>query len=69
MSVLSPSLALEVPNPRPDVPELPGWKGNITVAVILAGIVEETTYHTSCMVPGSPWFNSKIGAPDRKSVV
>jgi len=63
MSVLSPSLSLAVPNPIPDVPELPGWKGNITVAVILAGIVEETTYHTSCMVPGSQWFNSKLGAP------
>ena len=62
MSVLRPSLALAVPNPIPDVPELPGWKGNITVAVILAGIVEETTYHTCCMVPGSQWFNSKPGA-------
>lgn len=63
MSVLSPSLSLAVPSPIPDVPELPGWKGNITVAVIIAGVVEETTYHTSCMVPGSQWFNSRIGAP------
>jgi hypothetical protein len=40
-----------------------GWTGNLTVALFLAGFVEETTYRTCCMVPGSHWFNSKIGAP------
>lgn len=28
--------------------------------MILAGFVEESS---SCMVPGSQWFNSRIGAP------
>ena len=56
MSVLSPSMALASPNPVPDV-------GNVTVSLILSGVVEETTYHTSCLIPGSQWFNSKIGAP------
>ena len=63
MSVLQPSAALAAPNPIPDVDGLPGWTGNVTVAAILSGVVEETTYHTSCMVAGSQWFNSKIGAP------
>ena len=63
MSVLSPSPSLAAPNPLPDVPDLPGWTGNVTVAALLAGVVEETTYHTSCMVYGSQWFNSRIGAP------
>ena len=53
MSVLSPSAALAVPNPIPDVDGLPGWTGNLTVAMMLSGVVEETTYHASSMVPGS----------------
>ena len=63
MSGLSPSMALAGPNPIPEVPELEGWQGNVTFATIMSGVVEEATYHTSCMVPGSQWFNSKIGAP------
>ena len=50
-------------NPIPDVDGLPGWAGNVTVALMLASFVEETTYHTFCMVPGSQWFNSSIAAP------
>ena len=53
MSVLNPLPSLAVPNSIPDVPGLDGWQGNVTVAIILAGLVEETTYHTSCMIPGS----------------
>jgi len=63
MSVLSPSAALAAPNPIPDVDGLPGWTGNLTVSLILSGVVEETTYRTACMVPGSQWFNSRIGCP------
>jgi hypothetical protein len=62
MSVM-PSPALAVPNPILDVDGLPGWTGNLTVAMVLASFVEETTYHTCCMVPGSRLFNSRIGAP------
>ena len=63
MSVLQPSTALAAPNLIPDVDGLTGWSGNVTVSVILSGVVEETTYHTSCMIPGSQWFNSRIAAP------
>tara|TARA_B110001452_G_C15039147_1_gene362954 strand:- start:54 stop:626 length:573 start_codon:yes stop_codon:yes gene_type:complete len=63
MSLFSPSSAFAAPNPIPDVPDLPGWTGNLTLAAVLATVVEETTYHTASMVPGSQWFNSKIGAP------
>ena len=63
MSFLGPSAALAAPNPIPEVKDLPGWTGNITLASVIAGVVEETTYHTSCMVPGSQWFNSRIAAP------
>jgi hypothetical protein len=66
MSLL-PSTALaipiQMPNPIPDVPDLPGWTGNVTVSMLLAEFVQETTYHTSCMVPGSQWFNSRIAVP------
>ena len=63
MSIL-PSSTLAAPNPIPDVEGLlPGWTGNVTVAVMLAGCVEESTYGACCMIPGSQWFNSKIGAP------
>ena len=62
MSVM-PSSALAAPNPIPEVKDLPSWTGNVTVAMILASLVEEATYHTCCMVPGSQWFNSRIGAP------
>ena len=62
MSIL-PSHALAAPNPIPDVEGLPGWTGNVTVAMLLAGFVEESTYGACCMIPGSQWFNSKIGAP------
>jgi hypothetical protein len=64
MSIVpSPALALQTPNPIPDVPSLPGWTGNMTLAVMLAGFVEESTYGACCMIPGSQWFNSRIGAP------
>jgi hypothetical protein len=59
MSVI-PASTLAAPNP---VDGLPGWTGNVTVALMLASFVEETTYYTSCMVPGSQWFNSRIAAP------
>ena len=62
MSVM-PLPALAALSPIPDVDGLPGWTGNLTVAMVLASFVEETTYHTCCMVPGSQWFNSRIGAP------
>lgn len=55
--------ALAAPNPIPNVDGLPGWTGNVTVAMMLAGFVEETTYGACCMIPGSQWFNSRIGAP------
>lgn len=53
MSFLQPSVALAAPNPIPDLPELPGWSGNITVFMILSGIIEEATYHSCCMIPGN----------------
>jgi hypothetical protein len=59
MSVI-PASTLAAPNP---VDGLPGWTSNVTVALMLASFVEETTYYTSCMVPGSQWFNSRIAAP------
>ena len=62
MSIL-PSSALAAPNPIPNVDGLPGWTGNVTVALMVAGFVEETTYGACCMIPGSQWFNSRIGAP------
>ena len=33
--------ALAAPNPIPNVDGLPGWTGNVTVAMMLAGFVEE----------------------------
>ena len=63
LSILKPSFALAAPNSVPDIGDLPGWQGNITVAILLAGFIEESTYHTSCMIPGSQWLNSKIEAP------
>lgn len=64
LSFLKPSmaLALQMPNPVPEVEGLPGWTGNLTVALFLAGMVEESTYHTSCIVPGSLAVNI-IGVP------
>ena len=62
MSIL-PSCALAAPNPIPEVKDLPGWTGNLTVAIFLAGFIEESTYGACCMIPGSQWFNSRIGAP------
>ena len=41
MSFLKPSLALAVPNPEPDVNDLPGWTGNVTVALLLARMIQE----------------------------
>ena len=63
MSFLKPSLALAAPNPVPDVDGLPGWTGNLTLALLLAVMVEESTYRASCMIRGSQWVNSIIGAP------
>lgn len=63
IAIIIPGKALAAPNPIPDVDGLPGWTGNVTVALMLASFVEETTYYTSCMVPGSQWFNSRIAAP------
>ena len=31
--------------------------------MFLTTFVEETTFYTSRLVPGSQWFNSRIGAP------
>ena len=59
MSFLKPSMALAVPNSLPD---LPGWTGNITIALLLATMIEESTYCISCMIPGSQWANARIGA-------
>lgn len=44
MEILQPSFALAAPNPIPDVDSLPDWTGNVTVALFLAGMIEETTY-------------------------
>ena len=33
--------AKAAPNPIPNVDGLPGWTGNVTVAMMLAGFVEE----------------------------
>ena len=63
MSLLQPSAVLAAPNPISGVNGLPSWIRNVTVSILLAGMIEETTYHTACMVPGSQWFNSRIGAP------
>lgn len=62
MSLL-PSAALAAPNPIPDVDGLPGWTGNLTVAMMLSAAIEETTYHASCMIPGSQWFNARFAVP------
>ena len=45
------------------VQELPGGAGNVALSMLLAGVVNETTYHTSCLFPGSQWFNSRTAAP------
>jgi len=63
MSVFSPSAAVASPNPIPEVDGLPGWTGNMTFIAVMAGTIEEATYHGACMVPGSQWFNSRLGAP------
>ena len=43
MSLLpSPASALQMPNPIPDVPDLPGWTGKVTVSMLLAEFVQET---------------------------
>jgi hypothetical protein len=36
-------MALTVPNQVPEVAGLPGWAGNVTVALLLAGMTEEST--------------------------
>ena len=68
ISVLKPTIALaaitdELPMPNDSLNDLPGWKGNLSMAVLIAAFVEETTYRSASMIPGSNWFNSKIGAP------
>jgi hypothetical protein len=63
MSLLS-STALAIPIQMPNpIPDLLGWTGNVMVSMLLAEFVQETTYRTSCMVPGSQWFNSRIAVP------
>jgi len=56
-----PNMPFGVPGDSLD--DLPGWKGNMSMALFLAAVAEETTYHTSSMVPGMTWFNSRIAAP------
>jgi hypothetical protein len=56
MLFLKPSMALAVPNLAPEVAD---WNGKVTIALLLAGMIEES----SCMMPDSQWVNSKIGAP------
>ena len=63
MSFLKTSLALAAPNLIPDVNDLPGWTVNVLVALLLAGMVEESTYRASCLMPGSQWVNSRIRGP------
>tara|TARA_B100000768_G_scaffold145782_1_gene138722 strand:- start:1958 stop:2539 length:582 start_codon:yes stop_codon:yes gene_type:complete len=70
ISILKPTISLaaielpgDLPLPRDSYGDLPGWKGNLSMVIIIAGAVEETTYRTSSMVPGSSWFNSRIAAP------
>ena len=62
MSFLKTSLALAAPNLIPDVNDLPGWTVNVLVALLLAGMVEESTYRAFCLIPVSQWINAKIGA-------
>ena len=62
LSFRKPSMVLEALNPISDVPELTGWNGNVTVALLLATLVEEITYRASCMIPGSQWVNGCLPA-------
>jgi hypothetical protein len=68
ISILKPTIALAavtdgLPLPKDSLNDLLGWKGNLSMAVLIATCVEETTYRTSSMIPGSSWFNSRIAAP------
>lgn len=68
ISILKPTVALaavtdEIPFPNDSLNDLPGWKGNISTAIVFALLVEESTFHASSIIPGSKWFNSRIAAP------
>jgi hypothetical protein len=45
-----------------DIPSVDRWQENVTLALLILVMIEETTYHLSAMIPHSSWFNSKIVA-------
>jgi len=74
VSLLKPSMVLaapssagwEAPSSMSNVPGVTSrYVGTMPLSFIFTTIIliEESTYHASCAIPGSQWANSRIGAP------
>jgi hypothetical protein len=74
ISILKPSMVLAAPSSAgwtapSSAQNVPGVTNQyfatmpLTVIATTFVLIEESTYHASCAIPGSQWANSRIGAP------